>query len=122
MADIYEIWAEYYDLVEGDRTPIVGFYTSTVTHRTRSLLEFGCGTGVITHALATRMAQLRGSFRDIRVTGLDKSARMLETATRRDSRIEWVLGDFRCPPIADKYDLMICPFNVLQTLLDEADV
>jgi SAM-dependent methyltransferase len=122
MAPIYDQWAICYDLSEGDRSAIVEFYRSLVAPDTRSLLELGCGTGVITAALGSRMAQYNNGFAGLRLTGLDESAEMLRIARARSEPIEWVLGDFRAPPVSGKYDLVICCFNVLQMLLNEDDV
>src|ERR1700704_5093944 len=122
MSPIYDQWAKFYDLAEGDRSVFINFYSTLITSETRSLLEFGCGTGVITTALAQCMARHHDGYAGLRVVGLDESAEMLRIARDRDRRIEWVLGDFRLPPVGGEYDLVICCFNVLQMMLDEQDV
>src|SRR5260370_3117091 len=119
MAPIYDQWAKCYDLSEGDRSAIVEFYRSLVAPDTRSLLELGCGTGVIAAALGSRMAQHNNGYVGLRVTGLDESVEMLRIARARSEPIEWVLGDFRAPPVSGKYDLVLCCFNVLQMLLND---
>lgn len=48
--------------------------------------DLGCGTGEVTRVLARR-------FRGARVVGLDASRAMLERASAKPGRIEWVLGD-----------------------------
>jgi ubiquinone/menaquinone biosynthesis C-methylase UbiE len=122
MTAIYDQWAEYYDIAEGDRSLFLDFYIPLIGPSTRSVLELGCGTGVITTALARRMTELHDGRSRLRVTGLDESAEMLRIAQDRSDRIEWVLGDFRSPPLAGEYDLVICPFNALQFLDSELDL
>jgi SAM-dependent methyltransferase len=119
---VYDRWAQYYDIAEGDRSAFVELYGSLITERVRSLLELGCGTGVITIALAQHIAQHDNGNGVMRVTGLDESAEMLRIAHARDECIEWVLGDFRAPPLSGSYDLVICCNNSLQLLLSEDDL
>jgi SAM-dependent methyltransferase len=118
---IYDAWAKCYDLSEGDRSEIVNFYTNLVTPAMRSLLELGCGTGVIVTALAQRMACLNKKNRP-RVIGLDRSTEMLRIARSRNRHIAWVAGDFRAPPIGGAHDLVVCCFNALQMLLSEDEL
>jgi SAM-dependent methyltransferase len=119
---VYDRWANYYDIAEGDRSIFVDLYGSLITGEIRSLLELGCGTGVITMALARRMAQRGNGNVALRVTGLDESVEMLRIARSRDQRIEWVLGDFRSPSLKGTYDLVICCNNSLQLLLSDDDL
>src|SRR5690242_16588646 len=111
MPPIYDQWAQCYDLSEGNRAVFIDFYSSMIRANTRSLIEFGCGTGVITSALGRRLADQHGGYDAVRVTGLDESEEMLRMARQRDGRIEWVHGNFCAPPVTGEYDLVICPFN-----------
>src|SRR5207302_7682628 len=122
MAPIYDKWAKCYDLSEGDRSAIIEFYRSLIRQDTRSLLELGCGTGLITASLGSLMAQYNNGYAGLRITGLDESVEMLRFAHTRSEPIEWILGDFRAPQVSGEYDLVICCFNVLQMLLHEDDV
>ncbi|HLY44836.1 MAG TPA: class I SAM-dependent methyltransferase [Stellaceae bacterium] len=122
MESTYDQWAQYYDIAEGDRSIFLDFYVPLIGSQTRSALELGCGTGVITAALARRMAEFNNGDAGLRVTGLDESAEMLRLARARDAGIEWVQGDFRAPPIAGEYDLVLCAFNTLQLLHSEEDL
>ena len=86
---LYGSLAGYYDTLRD----IVGlsspqFYQDLITERTRSILELGCGTGVVTIALADRLMEQRGSLAGTRIVGLDVAAEMFQIARRRDSRIE----------------------------------
>jgi SAM-dependent methyltransferase len=118
----YDEWANCYDMSEGDRAQHIRFYGGLITAETRSLLELGCGTGVITTALAQGMARHQSGWSGIRVTGLDESAEMLRIARARENRIEWVLGNFCSPPVVGPYDLVICCFYALQNLLSEGEL
>ena len=122
MPPVFDQWAKYYDLAEADRSVFIDFYGALVTPETQSFLELGCGTGVITTALARRIAEQHTGDTRIRVTGLDVAREMLKIAQERDPQIEWVLGDFREPPVSGEYDLIICCFNVLQMMLHEPDI
>jgi len=119
---IYDDWAKYYDLVAGDRTPMVAFYRSLVGDRTRSILELACGTGTITLALAQHLVECGGTWEQSRVVGIDESAEMLRIARAKDARPEWVLGDMRSPPVRGVFDLVICCYNTVQSLLTDNDL
>jgi SAM-dependent methyltransferase len=117
----YDDWARYYDLGEGDRQPYLDFYTSLVNASTRSVLEIGCGTGVIASAIAARLRD-SGADAPMRVVGFDASGPMLEIARARDPGLEWVLGDMRNPPVQGRFDLVFCCFNTFQFMLSDDDL
>jgi len=118
----YDHWAKYYDLVTGDRAPMAAFYRSLVTPGTRSILELGCGTGAITLAVAQRLVECGGKWEQSRVVGVDESPEMLGLARAKDARLEWLLGDIRSPPVEGAFDLVICCFNTVQSLLTDNDL
>jgi ubiquinone/menaquinone biosynthesis C-methylase UbiE len=118
----YDQWAEFYDFSEGDRSIFIDFYSSLITDSTRSLLDLGCGTGMITTVLAERIAKLNSGYSGIRITGLDESSEMLRIARARDTRIEWVHGNFCSPRVNGRYDLVISCFYVLHNLLTEDEL
>jgi SAM-dependent methyltransferase len=122
MPALYDSWAKYYDIAEGDRSIFIDFYSTVVAQNTRSLIELGCGTGVITAALGQLMARNQGGYAALRVTGLDESSEMLRVARARDRNIEWIRGDMRSPPVIGTYDLVLCSFNVLQMFLNTDDL
>jgi SAM-dependent methyltransferase len=111
-------WADYYDLLDFDRTDMIGFYKSLITERTGSLLELGCGTGTITAACAR---QMRRQGPRVRVTGVDISATMLRVAGTKDAAIEWICDDIRDPHVSGSFDLIICCFNTVQELVTDRD-
>ncbi|WP_043668036.1 class I SAM-dependent methyltransferase [Clavibacter michiganensis] len=76
----------------------------------RSVLDLGCGTGMLTVSLATRGR---------RVVGVDPSAAMLDVARNRPGggAVEWIHGDSRAIPDAP-YDLAFLTGNVVQHIPD----
>jgi len=115
-------WAEFYDLVEGDRSQTIAFYSSLMQESVRSILELGCGTGAILVALAQRIAEQRGSLDGVRIVGLDESSKMLEIAQKRNSAFEWVQGDMRSPAVHGTVDFVLCPFHTLQMCGSDAEL
>jgi len=109
----YQDLAQYYDTIMGDRRPYFDFYISLVRDSDRALLDIGCGSGAVTLELAKAIWRNAGG-RLTRIVGVDGSSAMLEEARRRDSRIEWILGDLRRPPVTGHFDLIICTYNTLQ--------
>jgi SAM-dependent methyltransferase len=119
-AHAYDRWADHYDLGEGDRGPIVAFYRSLLNDRIGSVLELGCGTGIIALAMLQDLRRLRPDT-DIRFVGVDGSAGMLKVARTRADSVQWLFGDIRCPPVQGRFDLVFCCFNTLQLLLRDED-
>jgi ubiquinone/menaquinone biosynthesis C-methylase UbiE len=83
----------------------------------RSVLELGCGTGRVAIPVAKAGAT---------VVGVDRSASMLARArmkvrrARLASRVKLIRGDIRHLPFPDKsFELVMAPYGILQSLLDE---
>jgi ubiquinone/menaquinone biosynthesis C-methylase UbiE len=81
------------------------------------VLELGCGTGRVAIPVAKAGAT---------VIGVDRSASMLARArmkvkrARLESRIKLIRGDIRHLPFPDKsFKLVMAPYGILQSLLDE---
>lgn len=76
----------------------------------RSVLDLGCGTGLLTVTLAAPGRT---------VVGVDPSAAMLAAASARvgGDRVRWVLGDIGAVP-AGPYDYAVMSGNVVQHVLD----
>jgi len=103
----------------GDRTAHIDFYASLLRPAQVSLVDLGCGTGVVTAALAERIRAL-AEDRPIRICGIDGSARMLERARSRYQQIQWLQHDLRFMPPLDTFELAVCCFHTLQAFGDEA--
>ncbi|MBF4624945.1 bifunctional 2-polyprenyl-6-hydroxyphenol methylase/3-demethylubiquinol 3-O-methyltransferase UbiG [Clavibacter sp. VKM Ac-2872] len=76
----------------------------------RSIVDLGCGTGMLTVSLATAGR---------RVVGVDPSAAMLDAARSRPGgdAVEWIHGDSRALP-AGPFDLAFLTGNVVQHIPD----
>ncbi|MCE7980259.1 MAG: class I SAM-dependent methyltransferase [Caldilinea sp. CFX5] len=89
------------------------FYLALATELdTRTILDLGCGTGLLTRALA---------LADRRVIGVDPAPAMLAYARRQPgaARVQWIEGDASAlgTPAAD---LVLMTGNVAQVFLDDA--
>lgn len=72
------------------------------------ILDVACGTGTLARA-ALLEAGLTG-----RVTGLDASEKMLESASKHSSKIEWQLGDAEALPFEkNHFDRVMCQFSLM---------
>jgi SAM-dependent methyltransferase len=81
------------------------------------VLELGCGTGRVAIPLAKAGAT---------VVGIDRSASMLDRGLRKvrrarvGSNVQLIRGDIRQLPFPDKsFPLVMAPYGILQSLLDE---
>ncbi|WP_303978465.1 bifunctional 2-polyprenyl-6-hydroxyphenol methylase/3-demethylubiquinol 3-O-methyltransferase UbiG [Dongia mobilis] len=79
-----------------------------------SVLDFGCGTGLLAAACAERGA---------RVVGVDPAAAMLAIAAARPGgdRVTWVEGDGRTLRLDQRFDLIVMTGHAFQCLLTDAD-
>lgn len=106
--------AEVYDLgspwsVDRD------FYLSLACTSRASILDLGCGTGLLCDAYAANSHD---------VTGVDPSAAMLEIARRKrhGEKIEWVQSRAQTYRSDKRFDLIIMTGHAFQVLLEDADV
>lgn len=118
----YDQWAEYYDLVSGDRSLMIAFYEGLVRDGVSTVLELACGTGTVLGPLAQRVIERRRGWDGVRIAGVDGSANMLKIARERNPRLEWILGDMRRPPVSGKFDLIVCCYNTLHECQTDDDV
>jgi len=118
----HEGWDDYAAYYDWENKQTVGrrdiaFWQRMAAPVDGPILELGCGTGRVALPLGRH-----GS----RVVGIDRSASMLARARARvkraklHSNIQLVRGDIRHLPFSDKtFPLVMAPYGILQSLLDE---
>ncbi len=102
-----------YDVVEADRDDLDAYVAIVEEFGAQSVLDVGCGTGV----LACRLA-LNG----IAVTGVDPAEASLEVARSKPcaDRVDWVLGEASSlPPL--QVDMAVMTGNVAQVFLTDGE-
>jgi SAM-dependent methyltransferase len=93
--------------VDNPDGPDHDFYRALADAReARTILDLGCGTGILTVTLAGRGR---------RVVGVDPSPSMLAFARTRSGaeHVEWIAGDSAAAP-AERFDLVVMTGNVAQ--------
>jgi ubiquinone/menaquinone biosynthesis C-methylase UbiE len=118
----HEGWDDYAPYYDWENRQTVGrrdiaFWERMAAPHREAILELGCGTGRVALPLARR-----GST----VVGIDRSASMLSRARMRAgrarlrSRVKLIRGDIRSLPFPDHtFPLVMAPYGILQSLLDE---
>jgi ubiquinone/menaquinone biosynthesis C-methylase UbiE len=118
----HEGWDDYAPYYDWENRQTVGrrdieFWKRMAAPARGQILELGCGTGRVALPLARH-----GS----RVVGIDRSASMLARARMRvrraklQRRIQLIRGDIRRLPFPDRsFPLVMAPYGILQSLLDE---
>ena len=106
--------AEIYDLDSGwciDRE----FYLALAGSEPKTILDLGCGTGLLCNAYAAK---------NHAVTGVDPSPAMLEIGRRKShgKEINWVQSFAQTYQSDTRFDLIIMTGHAFQVLLDDADV
>ena len=107
LAALYDLFA-----VPGDRDDFA-FYAPMIM-AAPSVLDVGCGTGVMLH-------RAREAGHTGRLCGLDPAPGMLKQAQRRTD-IEWVLGDLASVRWDREFDLAVMTGHAFQVLLTDDDV
>ena len=118
----HEGWDDYAPYYDWENRQTVGrrdiaFWNRMAAPVEGAILELGCGTGRVAIPLA----------RDGHtVVGIDRSASMLDRARRRvrrakmQSRVKLIRGDIRHLPFPAKtFPLVMAPYGILQSLLEE---
>lgn len=105
--------ADFYDLDNGwaDDTR----YCATLAGQARSMLDLGCGTGLLAAGC--------GDICD-RVVGVDPAVAMLDIARRRlgGGKVRWVEGDGRNVRLGEKFDLIVLTGHAFQVFLSDGDM
>jgi 2-polyprenyl-3-methyl-5-hydroxy-6-metoxy-1,4-benzoquinol methylase len=106
--------AELYDL-DSPWSADRDFYLSQAGQPPQTILDFGCGTGLICNAYAELGHD---------VTGVDPAPAMLAIARRKPfgAKIEWVEATAQTFRSDKRFDLMIMTGHVFQILLEDEDV
>lgn len=108
----YELFAQYYDSVMGDRSEYIQLIKTTIEkHKpnSRKILELGCGTG-------TLIIGLENNYKEC--YGIDRSVEMLEKAKNKKSTVEFKIADIINFQFPCKFDVIICVFETLNNLQD----
>jgi ubiquinone/menaquinone biosynthesis C-methylase UbiE len=119
----YEGWDDYAPYYDWENRQTVGrrdiaFWRRISAPVEGAILELGCGTGRVAIPVARHGAT---------VIGIDRSASMLERARLRvrraklTSRVILLRGDISHLPFPDRtFPLVMAPYGILQSLLDES--
>lgn len=104
--------AVLYDIVDDDRSDLHAYERIVAEFDARSVLDIGCGTGI----LACRLA-LSG----IDVVGVDPAAASLDVARGKPgaNRVRWIHADASAVPECG-FDLAVMTGNVAQVFVDDA--
>jgi ubiquinone/menaquinone biosynthesis C-methylase UbiE len=91
------------------------FYLSLAVKTRQSILDLGCGTGLLCNAYAAINHD---------VTGVDPSAAMLSVARQKPhgEDIEWVQSNAQTYQSGKLFDLIIMTGHAFQVLLEDADI
>ncbi|WP_337441987.1 class I SAM-dependent methyltransferase [Ensifer adhaerens] len=89
-------------------------YLKTMAEGRASILDLGCGTGMLTAALAETGK---------RVVGVDPAAAMLDVARQRPGgdRVRWVEGDGRTIRLGETFDMVLLSGHAFQVFLTRQD-
>jgi ubiquinone/menaquinone biosynthesis C-methylase UbiE len=119
-------WDDYADFYDWENAQTldrrdVRFWQAMAERTNGPILELGCGTGRVTIPVARTGA---------RIVGIDRSSEMLAHALKRSRRSRdarapaWLRGDIRFLPFrgAARFDLVMAPYGILQSLVRESDL
>lgn len=103
-----------YDLASG-WSPDRDFYLALGGTAPQSILDLGCGTGLLADAYAARGHD---------ITGVDPASAMLDAARRKPhgATIEWVCATAEAYRSPKRFDLIVMTGHAFQVLLTDADV
>lgn len=91
------------------------FYLALAGPEKKTILDLGCGTGLICEAYAAQGHD---------VTGVDPSRAMLDVARQKQhgDQIEWVQSFSQTYQSDKRFDLIIMTGHAFQVLIDDADI
>jgi SAM-dependent methyltransferase len=114
----YDAIARLYDPWSRSVVEDVSFYVDEARRATPPVVELGVGTGRIAVPIAAE---------GIRVIGVDSSEGMLAVCRERaelagvGDLVELRQGDLRTPPVAERVELVLCPFRSYLHMQTDAD-
>ncbi len=121
--DVFKNYAKYYDLLYQEKNYeeecdfIEQAFREFSKLKVKSILELGCGTGGHAIPLARRK---------YKITGIDASTVMLNTAKEKNTKLGLDIGllksDIRDFKLNEKFDSIICMFAVLNYLTANEDL
>ena len=111
----------YYTHCYQSRRRDVDYYVRLARSQSGQVLEYGCGNGRVTMALAQA---------GLRVCGVDLSRPMLDDLEQRlaqspvalRERVTLVHGDMRTVELDERFPLILAPFNVMMHLYARSDI
>ncbi len=118
-------WDDYAPFYDWENAQTMGrrdvtFWRRVARETAGPILELGCGTGRVSLPVARDGA---------RIVGVDRSAAMLARARKRlhrsklGGRLDLVRADITALPFEDRtFSLVMAPYGILQSLLDDAVV
>lgn len=120
---VFNYYSEYYDLLYKDKDyeGEVSYIHSLIqeyTSDTKTIVDFGCGTGNHDFLLDTKGYE---------ITGVDLSQTMIDCANekknqRRNSNVSFIQGDFRDVRLNKKYDIVLSLFHVMSYQTSNEDL
>jgi SAM-dependent methyltransferase len=114
----YDAIARLYDPWSRSVTEDIGFYVEEARRAGGTVVELGVGTGRIAVPAAAA---------GVRVIGVDSSPGMLDVCREAADRagvagaLDLRLGDLRDPPVAERVELVLCPFRAYLHLADDGE-
>jgi SAM-dependent methyltransferase len=109
--DSYDVFAPFYDAVQGDRAEHARYIRSLIAkhHKNaKTVLELACGTGSI-------LKQLHPFYE---VTGLDLSPKMLELAAAKVPSVRLFRADMTRVNLGETFDVVLCVYDSINHLLE----
>ncbi len=118
MSSTFGLYSRYYDLLYRDKdyaaeTAYLRTLIDEFHPETRDVLELGCGTGK--HAALLARSGLN-------VTGVDRSAEMIDAAQTSDVNVKIIAGDARTVRLEQQFDIVLSLFHVVSYQTTNDDV
>jgi SAM-dependent methyltransferase len=118
MSSTFGLYSRYYDLLYRDKdyaaeAAYIRALISEFHPEARDVLELGCGTGKHARLLAKS---------GLNVTGVDRSAEMIDAAQAEQAIVTIISGDARTVRLSQKFDVVLSLFHVVSYQATNDDV